>query len=94
VPSLANTFFGNADFSTKKVKVDEEGNIIEEPYEPVKGQSEKSTEDILKSLFAGGGQITDNSNDHLMALLSQIMGSKDENKLTEDDLLNIVRKGI
>ena len=89
VPTLANTFYGNADFSTKKVEVDDEGNIIEVPYEPIDVSKPAS-----KSLLANGGQITDNSTNHLVALLNHIMGSQDRNQLTEDDLLNIVRKGI
>ena len=89
VPTLANTFYGNADFSTKEVEVDEEGNIIEVPYEPIDVSRPAS-----KSLLANGGQITDNSTDPLVALLNHIMGSQDKNQLTEDDLLDIVRKGI
>jgi hypothetical protein len=89
VPTLANTFYGNADFSTKKVEVDDEGNIIEAPYEPL-----DVSKPAAKSLLANGGQITDNSTNHLIALLNHIMGSQDRNQLTEDDLLNIVRKGI
>ena len=88
MPTLANTFYGNADFSTKKVEVDDEGNIIEVPYEPIDVSRPAS-----KSLLANGGQITDNSTNHLVALLNHIMGSQDRNQLTENDLLNIVRKG-
>jgi hypothetical protein len=92
-PEIAKTFYGGKDFSSEAPKVDEQGNMIIEPYKPMAVTKEEGKDEENTSL-ARGGQITDNSTDHLLSLLHHILGKGNDDTLTEEDLLNIVRKGI
>jgi hypothetical protein len=94
-PEIAKTFYGGKDFSSQAPRVDEAGNMIIEPYKPIPvTKEEKEEENKEGASLARGGQITDNSTDHLLSLLHHILGSGNDDTLTEEDLLNIVKKGI
>jgi len=87
VPQLANVFYYGKEFGSKKQKLDKEGKLIEEEYEPLSvTEAGAELKDKLESV-AEGGKTKDNS---VMALLEQILG-KGNDAVSEDELRNIVK---
>jgi hypothetical protein len=86
-PQLANVFYYGKEFGTKKQKLNEKGEIIEDEYKPLSvtdfgPELKDKIEDI-----AEGEKTKDNS---VMALLEQILG-KGSDAASEDELRDIVK---
>jgi hypothetical protein len=89
MPALANVFYYGKEFGSKKQKLDKEGKIIKDEYDPLSvTEFGPELEDKLENI-AERGKTEDNT---VVDLLTKILGGGD-NAATEDELRNIV-KGI
>jgi hypothetical protein len=87
VPQLANVFYYGKEFGSKKQKLDKEGKIVSDEYEPLSvTEAGAELKDKLEDV-AEGSKTKDNS---VMALLEQILG-KGNDAVSEDELRNIVK---
>jgi hypothetical protein len=91
VPALANVFYYGKEFGTKKEKVNEKGQLVEEPYKPLsvtKAGAEGDEADYTASDLpvAKSRQKSENSDDPVSKLLSGA-----SNSVSMDDILKIVR---
>ena len=88
VPQLANVFYYGKEFGSKKQKLDKEGKIVGDEYEPLSvTEAGAELKDKLESV-AEGEKTKDNS---VMALLEQILG-KGNDAISEEELQNIVKE--
>jgi hypothetical protein len=81
-------FYYGKEFGSKKQKLDKEGKIIEEGYEPLSvtdfgPELKDQIEDI-----AEGKKTEDNT---VVDLLTKILGGSSDNAATEDELQRIVK---
>jgi len=87
VPQLANVFYYGKEFGSKKQKLDKEGKIVSDEYEPLSvvkagAEGEEESQEV-----AEGSKTKDNT---IVALLEQILG-KSSDAATEDELRDIVK---
>ena len=88
VPQLANVFYYGKEFGSKKQKLDKEGKIVGDEYEPLSvTEAGVELKDKLENV-AEGDKTKDNS---VMALLEQILG-KGSDAISEEELQNIVKE--
>lgn len=88
IPQLANVFYYGKDFESKKQKLDKEGKLIDEEYEPLSVTDfGPELKDQLEDI-AEGGKTKDNN---VLSLLEQILGKGNGDAASEDELRNIVK---
>ena len=91
IPALANMFYYGKEFGTKKEKVNEKGELVEEPYKPLsvtKAGAEGDEADYTASDLpvAKSEQKSENRDDPV----SKLLGNSDSS-VSMDDILKIVR---
>jgi hypothetical protein len=88
IPQLANVFYYGKEFGSKKQKLDKEGKIVDEDYEPLSVTDfGPELKDQLEDV-AEGGKTKDNN---VLSLLEQILGKNSDSAVSEDELRNIVK---
>ena len=92
IPALANMFYYGKEFGTKKEKVNEKGELVEEPYKPLsvtKAGAEGDEADYTNEAVlpvAKSEQKSENRDDPV----SKLLGNSDSS-VSMDDILKIVR---
>ena len=88
MPQLANVFYYGKDFDSKKQKLDKEGRLVDEDYEPLSVTDfGPELKDQLEDV-AEGKKTEDNT---VVDLLTKILGGNSDNAATEDELQRIVK---
>lgn len=88
IPALANVFYYGKDFGSKKQKLNEKGELVEEEYKPLSVTKAGAEGELLEDIAEEKKNKENNANDALDLILG-----KSSDSMSFDDLLNIVKKG-
>jgi hypothetical protein len=84
IPALANVFYYGKDFSSKKQKLNKEGDVVEEEYKPLSVTAPGAAGELVEEQK----NKENNAND----ALDLVLGKSGES-MSVDDLLKIVKGG-
>lgn len=88
IPQLANVFYYGKDFSSKKQKLNEKGELIEEKYRPLSVSNPGAEGELLEDIAEEKKNKENNAND----AIDLVLGKSGES-MSFDDLINIVKGG-
>jgi len=86
IPALANVFYYGKEFGSKKQKLNEKGELIDEDYKPL-SVTKAGAEGELMEEIAEEKKTKENNTDDALDL---VLG-KSSDSMSFDDLLNIVK---
>jgi hypothetical protein len=88
IPALANVFYYGKEFGSKKQKVNEKGELVDEDYKPLSVTKAGAEGELMEEIAEEKKNKENNTNDALDLVLGQSSES-----MSFDDLLNIVKGG-
>jgi hypothetical protein len=88
IPALANVFYYGKEFGSKKQKVNEKGELVDEDYKPLSVTKAGAEGEMLEEIAEEKKNKENNTNDALDLVLG-----KSSDSMSFDDLLNIVKGG-
>jgi hypothetical protein len=86
IPALANVFYYGKEFGSKKQKVNEKGELVDEDYKPLSVTKAGAEGELMEEIAEEKKNKENNTNDALDLVLGQSSES-----MSFDDLLNIVK---
>jgi hypothetical protein len=86
IPALANVFYYGKEFGSKKQKLNEKGEIVEEEYKPLSVTKPGAQGELLEDIAEEKKNKENNANDALDLILG-----KSSDSMSIDDILNIVK---
>jgi hypothetical protein len=88
MPQLANVFYYGKDFSSKRQKLNKEGDVVEEEYRPLSVTMAGAEGEMMADIAEEQKNKENNVNDALDLILG-----KSSESMSLDDILNIVKGG-
>jgi hypothetical protein len=86
IPALANVFYYGKEFGSKKQKLNEKGELVDEDYKPLSVTKAGAEGELMEEIAEEKKTNENNANDALDLVLG-----KSSESMSFDDLLNIVK---
>jgi len=86
IPALANVFYYGKEFGSKKQKLNEKGELVDEEYRPLSVTKAGAEGELLEDIAEEKKNKENNTND----ALDLVLGKSGES-MSFEDLLNIVK---